>query len=650
MTPRTERTVWFHREYTGVTGGYVKHSHYFEHVLRMPGFSPVASFTGEPRDESLARAFRLLWPLRGGGAPAPRWEPAEDDVLFLAGVDWSYLAENGLEELPNPRVNLVQGVRHAHEGTELHGYLSRRAIRICVSQEVADAVSATGRTNGPVLTIPNATDITPFEPDAEGLPTGYEVRKQSIAIVGYKSPWLARVLSERLDAEGIRHVHLTEFLDRSAFLALLGETRIAVCLPWPEEGFYLPALEAMASGCLVVTMDCIGNRGFCHHDENCVIAAPEPDSLFQATKRALAMSAAERAGMHRAARNTVAERSLALERRCFHAILRDIDALWRAARRGVGPRRTGRSRGRHRPNGRVPRRGHRSGPTPGRVRRSEESPARRPLPVAPAAREPEDAPIQPLPAAAGPMASFLIAGVQKGGTNAIFHYLRQHPRIHMPERKELHFFDDEQLDWSRPSYERYDAEFAGADLALVRGEATPIYIYWRPAAERIHDYNPRLKLIVALRDPAARAYSHWRMEHARGWDPLTFARAIREGRARVVSKGEIPGQHRVFSYVERSFYAVQIERLLALFPRERIFFLTRADLLERRTATLDAICRFLDVPKWTAPPAHELVYSHAGAGVEPPSPEDMQYLRDLFRDDLTATESLIGRKIELEYP
>ena len=70
----------------------------------------------------------------------------------LAGVDWRYLAESGLESLPNPRINLIQGVRHAHEGTEFHRYLAHRAIRVCVSREVADAISATERVEGPILT------------------------------------------------------------------------------------------------------------------------------------------------------------------------------------------------------------------------------------------------------------------------------------------------------------------------------------------------------------------------------------------------------------------------------------------------------------------------------------------------------------------
>ena len=328
VTREAPRNIWFHRGYRIVTGGTIKHSHYFEHVLRMPGFAPRITFIGEPSNEPHGRTLRQLWPARDSTTVA-RWEPGRRDVLFLAGVDWRYPAKCGLETLPNPRINLVQGVRHAHEGTELYGYLAERAVRICVSQEVADAIFATGRTNGPVLTIPNGIDVTPFEPAGEGSPAGFEKRRRPITIVGYKSPELARRLSERLDAERIEHLLLTKFADRDTFLGLLAESRIAVCLPHVEEGFYLPALEAMASGCLAVTLDCIGNRGFCRHDENCLIAEHSPESLLHVTKSALAMSAPERGRMHRQARDTAAGHSLEVERQRFHAILGDIDRLWR---------------------------------------------------------------------------------------------------------------------------------------------------------------------------------------------------------------------------------------------------------------------------------------------------------------------------------
>ena len=322
------RTVWFYRDHVRLTGGHLKHSHYFDHVQRMPGFAPRITFRAGPSGESQARERGRLWPA-GGGVMAECWEPAGGDVLFLAGLDWRYLNQSELGALANPKINLVQGVRHAHEGTELYGYLTERAIRVCVSQEVADAIRATGRTNGPVLTIRNGIDVAPFDLSGEDSAAEFDERHRPITIVGYKRPELARTLSERLDAAGIEHLLVCEFLDRSAFLTLLGESQIAVCLPLEREGFYLPALEAMACGCVVVTLDCIGNRGFCRHEENCLIAEHDTESLFRATRRALALTVKERGRLHRRAGDIAAEHSLEVERSQFHAILGEIDGIWR---------------------------------------------------------------------------------------------------------------------------------------------------------------------------------------------------------------------------------------------------------------------------------------------------------------------------------
>ncbi len=331
LVPRdAPRRVWFHRGPARLSGGQVKHAHYFEHVRRMPGFAPVITFSHAPSNELHARERRRLW-RAGEDEGAERWAPGPGDLLFLAGTDWRYPAERGLEDAGNPRINLVQSLCHARAGTELHGYLSERAVRICVSREVADAIRATGRVRGPVLTIPNGIDVAPFAPVEGGSPAGHEARPRSVAVIGGKRPDLARRLSERLDGDGIEHHLQLELLERSAFLALLAESRAAVCLPHPGEGFYLPALEAMASGALVATLDCIGNRGFCHDHWNCVIAEPDPGSLLRAVRRILAMTPAERGCMNRRARDTVLRHSLELERRRFHAVLGAIDRLWRAA-------------------------------------------------------------------------------------------------------------------------------------------------------------------------------------------------------------------------------------------------------------------------------------------------------------------------------
>ena len=100
------------------------------------------------------------------------------------------------------------------------------------------------------------------------------------------------------------------------------------------------------------------------------------------------------------------------------------------------------------------------------------------------------------------------------------------------QAKELHFFDDETKAWPKPDLNTLHCHFQDAGPDQLWGEATPISLYWDPAAERIWHYNSEMRLIVILRNPIERAYSHWSMEHRRGNDPLSFELALKQEEAR----------------------------------------------------------------------------------------------------------------------
>jgi hypothetical protein len=193
------------------------------------------------------------------------------------------------------------------------------------------------------------------------------------------------------------------------------------------------------------------------------------------------------------------------------------------------------------------------------------------------------------------LVNFFIVGTQKGGTSALDNYLRSYTRLQMAKTKEVHFFDNDQLDWSKPDYTLLHQSFEWDDPGIsVRGEATPIYTYWPHALSRLHRYNPRAKLIMGLRHPSFRAYSHWRMEAKRGTDDLSFSDAIRaRGRQRVERAPN--GVHRVFSYVERGYYAAQIEEMLKLFPRDQVFFYRTDTLWNNLQVILNEISTFLGI-------------------------------------------------------
>ena len=327
MAARKDATaVWFHRHFLRLTGGHLKHSHYFDHVRRLPEHVARISFTAEA-GASIHPDQHRLWPPRNG-AYVERWQPRSPDILFLAGLDWRYLIDNGLDALRNPRINLIQHVRHAHEGTELHGYLKLKAVRICVSEEVANAIRTTGQVNGPVFTIANGMDTPPTAALHRFVATLRPRGHRSVIVVGYKRPDLAHALAESLHDAKVPHRLLLDFLPRRKFLAALAGAEVAVCLPHAEEGFYLPALEAMACGSILVTLDCVGNRSFCHGEQNCLVAPADPHALTAATMRALALNPKTRKALRRRADETVRQHGLAKERRRFHEILGDIHSIW----------------------------------------------------------------------------------------------------------------------------------------------------------------------------------------------------------------------------------------------------------------------------------------------------------------------------------
>ena len=227
-----------------------------------------------------------------------------------------------------------------------------------------------------------------------------------------------------------------------------------------------------------------------------------------------------------------------------------------------------------------------------------------------------------------PRVNFIVIGVQKAGTTALYDHLADDPAIGLSDVKEVHFFDDERQDWSAPDYGAYHAHFA-ADAPPVVGEATPIYIYWPNALGRIAAYNPAMRLILLLRDPVERAWSQWRMETSRGVETNPFAWCIRRGRQRLF-QAEPWGHHREFSYVERGFYGAQVARLFEIFPRDQVLILRSEDVRADPNPVLARVSAFLGAPRPPPTTAREV---HVGREMEGLEAADIAYLKALYAQD-----------------
>ena len=305
MTARSAQTVHFYRQFAGLTGGHLKVWDYFQHTKTSGIFNPMIYMTPDSlRDESNP------W-VASGERISNEWNPHRADALFLAGMDWRAVPEN----CDRPVINLIQGLRHASPADPRYAFLRRAATRVCVSEEVAEAILSTGLVNGPVITIPAGVDM-------ESFPETSDQRDIPVLIAGLKNPAMAKSLSEILAHLGIQSVCLTRLLPRADFLRMLGRARVTVFLPQIAEGFYLPALEGMAMGTLVVCPDCVGNRGFCIHGINCL----QPSNHIEALGTAC-MDAFDRTNkgvsdeMIKRGQETARRHSLDLERDRYQSVL-----------------------------------------------------------------------------------------------------------------------------------------------------------------------------------------------------------------------------------------------------------------------------------------------------------------------------------------
>lgn len=256
--------ILFHRDFAGYTGGHGKVWDYFRHALALGWDARVYLTPDSLRDADnpwMAMPERI----------EAIWQSAACDVLFLAGMDWQALDD--IRRPPRPVINLLQHVRHAWPELPLRGFLQAPARRICVSQPVADAVLATGEVNGPLTVIPAALDL----PD-DAMPHAH-AGDGPVLIAGLKAPALAHALAEELRARSVVVELLDHWLPRADYLAQVARAAVVVTLPHPAEGFYLPALEAMALGVPVVLGDCIGSREYARDGENCLLSPLEPRAL-----------------------------------------------------------------------------------------------------------------------------------------------------------------------------------------------------------------------------------------------------------------------------------------------------------------------------------------------------------------------------------
>lgn len=175
--------------------------------------------------------------------------------------------------------------------------------------------------------------------------------------------------------------------------------------------------------------------------------------------------------------------------------------------------------------------------------------------------------------------NFIGIGAPRCGTTWLHKQLKEHPEVFVPRKKEINYFDqnyEKGISW-------YEAFFDNSLGKKAIGEFSPDYISVENVPARIKKDLGNVRLILMLRNPVERAYSHyWNMITRRELeiDPDTPFHVLADMEPRVIKQG---------------FYFKMLQNFLTVFPSEEILILFHEDLKSSPAEVWIKVCRFLDV-------------------------------------------------------
>ena len=259
-----------------------------------------------------------------------------------------------------------------------------------------------------------------------------------------------------------------------------------------------------------------------------------------------------------------------------------------------------------------------------------------------------------------PLPDFLIIGTKRGGTTSLWNYLIGHPLVMpmFPSAQKLksnaYFFShyDRGLDWYR-SHFASTAQRARVERsqghAPIAGEASPYYMYDPRVADRVRSVMPSVKLIIQLRNPVDRAYSHYWERVNAGVEPLSFEDALAAEpsrlsgeRARMQAEPLYYSRaHDWYSYRDRGVYAPQVAQWLEIFPVEQIHIVRSEDLYGHEQATMDSVVDFLGLPRRTM----ETITRHNYRPAARMDPNTRAELADFYAPHNARIEQIVGRDL-----
>src|SRR3989344_1795112 len=176
---------------------------------------------------------------------------------------------------------------------------------------------------------------------------------------------------------------------------------------------------------------------------------------------------------------------------------------------------------------------------------------------------------------------FIGSGAPRCGTTKLSRGLAEHPEICFSERKELHYFNFDHIYNQGQGY--LSRFFTHCQNKKIRGEWSTDYLYSKKAAERIKSHNPKVKILISLRHPVDRAYSHYLLQKYSGsimpWQTFNSA---------------IAGNDK-YNYLKLGLYAAPLKDYMRIFLGEQMHIIIYEEFIDDPASTFKQLYQFLGV-------------------------------------------------------
>jgi hypothetical protein len=213
----------------------------------------------------------------------------------------------------------------------------------------------------------------------------------------------------------------------------------------------------------------------------------------------------------------------------------------------------------------------------------------------------------------------IVIGAPRSGTTSLFFYLKQHPDVFLPVRKELHYFsydllienvngpgDRDALATLCATRQEYESHYATAGVEKIIGEVSPSYLYFCQVSERIRSELGRVKIIALLRNPVEKAFSQYMHLVRLNRETLGFYEALMAEEQRRTA-----GWSDIWRYAESSLYAERVKKHISVFGESNVKVILLGDLFRAPVQVMRDLFEFLGVDASFRPDTSR-IYNRSG--------------------------------------